>query len=155
MSLLPSSIPIMIRIVISSHFLRISTCAAVQKPHKDMHPGTHFAIPYLLPKAAPTGCRITKTAKKHATAILRSSGWSPASFVKFAVSAFPIFERSRELRRNRSDTKGSRIRSSLSTVRKLRPASISGLSLSGIGESDASAWVDDCIASNAGGSRRC
>jgi len=53
--------------------------------------GTHKAMPYRRPKAAPTGWRVTKKAKKTATAVLRSSLFRPISEVKWAVSALPIY----------------------------------------------------------------
>jgi hypothetical protein len=48
-------------------------------------------MPYFLPSAAPTGCRVTKKAKKSATAVFMSPLSSPISVVKCADSAFPIY----------------------------------------------------------------
>lgn len=57
-------------------------CKTVLKPHRLMQVGTQYAMPNFRPKAAPTGCRATKNAKKKASAVLRSPGESPASRVK-------------------------------------------------------------------------
>jgi hypothetical protein len=54
----------------------------VQTPHILMQAGTHLAMPYLRPRAAPTGCRATKKAKKKAREVLRSFGERPVSRVK-------------------------------------------------------------------------
>jgi hypothetical protein len=48
-------------------------------------------MPYLRPSAAPTGCSVTKKAKKRATAVFRSEDESPMSRVKWADSALPIY----------------------------------------------------------------
>jgi hypothetical protein len=50
-------------------------------------------MPYLLPSAAPRGCRVTKKAKKRATAVFMAPLSSPISAVKCADSAFPIYRR--------------------------------------------------------------
>jgi hypothetical protein len=60
-------------------------------PHKSMQVGTNATMPYFLPRTAPRGCRVTKKAKKRATAVLMSLFSSPTSSVKFADSAFPIY----------------------------------------------------------------
>jgi hypothetical protein len=124
------------RKVYSCHRYRIHACSAVQTPHSSMQLGTHGTMPYLLPRAAPTGCSVTKKAKKRATAVLRSPLSSPMSVVKCADSAFPICEAccqlllgaalcqpvirtldlSSALKRNSSARNGSRRQSSFRTV---------------------------------------
>ena len=79
--------PIIILRRMSCHLLRTQVCRAVQIPHIVMTEGTQTAMPYFLPNAAPTGCNDTKKAKNMATAVLRSSGSIPTSFVKSAVYA--------------------------------------------------------------------
>jgi hypothetical protein len=146
-----------IRSKMSCHLLRTQICSMVHIPHNVIHPGTHMAMPNFRPNAAPTGCNVTKKAKNTATAVFRSPGFSPISFVKSAVylqsgmhsgkipkvqtSAFPIystlvtvancsrkqkltFDLSNELNRNSSAKKGSRMKSSLRTVRRSRSSAI-------------------------------
>ena len=79
---MPSRQPIMIRRVKSCHLARTQTCRAVDIPHSVMHEGTHSTMPYFRPSAAPTGCKVTKKAKKRATAVLRSPFSRPISEVK-------------------------------------------------------------------------
>ena len=55
---------------------------AVHIPHASIQEGTQSTMPYLLPKAAPSGCRPTKKAKKRATAVFRASLSRPTSSVK-------------------------------------------------------------------------
>jgi hypothetical protein len=80
----------MMRSAYSCQRWRTQACSAVDKPQRNMHVGTHATMPYFLPKAAPSGCRATKKAKKRATAVLRSLFARPMSEVKLADSAFPI-----------------------------------------------------------------
>lgn len=79
------------RRVYSCHLCWTHACSAVAIPQRIIHVGTHATMPYLLPRAAPTGCSDTKKAKKRATAVLRSPLSRPMSVVKCADSAFPIY----------------------------------------------------------------
>lgn len=81
----------MMRKVYSCHLCRTQACSAVETPHSTIQLGTHITIPYLLPKAAPSGCSETKKAKKRATAVFTSLLSSPMSAVKWADSALPIY----------------------------------------------------------------
>jgi hypothetical protein len=83
--MVPSNTPIMTLKPINCHLERTHTCSVVHNPQMAMQAGTHLAMPNFRPRAAPTGCRRTKNAKKTATAVLRSSGCNPTSFVKSAV----------------------------------------------------------------------
>jgi hypothetical protein len=87
----PSKHPIMIRNVYSCHLCFTKMCNVVERPHKNMQLGTQATMPYLRPRAAPTGCSATKKAKKRAMAVLTSLFLSPMSAVKCADSAFPIY----------------------------------------------------------------
>jgi hypothetical protein len=71
-----------IRNKISCQRLRTQMCNRVQTPQRLMQAGTQRVMPYLRPRAAPTGCRATKNAKKNASDVLRSPGESPVSRVK-------------------------------------------------------------------------
>jgi len=113
----PSNTPIIVLNAINSHLLRTQMCMAVQSPHTSMQAGTNLTMPYFLPNAAPSGCSDTNTAKKMATLVLRSCGSRPASSVKFALSAFPTFDRSSELARKKMERKGRRMKSNFLTTR--------------------------------------
>lgn len=79
------------RSVYSCHLCLTQACSAVESPQTNMQLGTHATMPYLLPSAAPSGCRATKKAKKRAMAVLMLLFLSPTSAVKCADSAFPIY----------------------------------------------------------------
>jgi len=88
---IPSRHPMRMRSVYSCHLCLTHACNAVQTPQRSIQLGTQSTIPYLLPKAAPSGCSATKNAKNSATAVFNAPLSSPISAVKCADSAFPIY----------------------------------------------------------------